>query len=207
MKDLVQSRKCEETPTGREDVAETRLLRDHGPAGRQVLRAALAEPAAAEAHVLVFGDGELAARPLDVPPVIVEIARDSACRPNLPAVVFQQALVFVAAACQGQLERLARAAWQIEEFQEFVMFAPAVDLAPVFEVSRLFPVTDCRKCLARCLTIRLPEVEEDGRRRGPEVKTLGQWHLAVRLTVVQAPGKKKVMRLEQCAGFRMVIVQ
>src|SRR5262249_41373763 len=159
--DFIERRESEQPAARGEDVAEARVLSNHRPAGSQVLRAALAEPAAAEADVLVFGHSELSAGPGDIPPVDVEIARDAAGRPKLPAVALKQPLVFVVAARQSQLERLNRAAGQVEKLQEFVVFAPVVDLAPELDLARLPPVSDRRERFARPAVLRLPEVEED----------------------------------------------
>ena len=74
--DLVRGREREQALAGGERGAEAGVLGDHRPAGRQVGGAAVAEPARAQAHVLVLGDGELAAGARDVVPVVVQVDRE-----------------------------------------------------------------------------------------------------------------------------------
>src|SRR5262245_10832351 len=69
---LVDIRDCEETLPGREDRAETRVLRDNRFSGREIAHVSLAEPAAAEAHVLILGDCELGARAAKVVLIVTE---------------------------------------------------------------------------------------------------------------------------------------
>src|SRR5258708_26269395 len=54
----------------RQHVREARVLRDHRLARGQVADAPLAEPPAPQPHLLVLGDGELAAGPLHVTAVL-----------------------------------------------------------------------------------------------------------------------------------------
>src|SRR3990172_13064684 len=63
---LVPGPHGEETFAAREVIAEAGLLHAPRPAGRQVGRAAVAEPAAVRGHVAVLADGELAPGSADV---------------------------------------------------------------------------------------------------------------------------------------------
>src|SRR6266481_6051854 len=72
--DLLQIRESEQPAARGEDVAEAGVLSDYRPTGGQVLGAPLAEPAAAEAHVLVLGHCKFATGPGDVLAISVEIA-------------------------------------------------------------------------------------------------------------------------------------
>src|SRR5690349_8064139 len=71
--DLLRRLKREEALACRECAAEARILSYHGAPRSKVLGAALAEPSAAEAHVLVLGYREFAARSADVAVIGVEV--------------------------------------------------------------------------------------------------------------------------------------
>ena len=127
--DLVHRREREQALAGREHVAEAGVLADHRPAGGQVGGAAVAEPAGAQAHVLVLGDGELAARVRDVVAVGVGVGGEVERVPHLPALSLEHLLVLGLVARERQLERLGGALRQVDELHELVVLAPAVALA------------------------------------------------------------------------------
>ena len=74
------------------------------PTRGEVRRAAVAEPARPEPHVLILGDRELAARRSDVAAVGVEVRREVERTAHSPAARFQQLPVGVAVARQRKLE-------------------------------------------------------------------------------------------------------
>src|SRR5581483_3863021 len=130
----------------RQDVAEACLLRDHGTSARQVARAAIAEPAAAQADVLVLGHGDLAERTADVAAVRVQGSREVQCVDDLPSVALEQGAVVGGEAAEAQLEGLAGDRWQVEELRELDVLAPGVDLPFVLDVAvTLAPVADRRE--------------------------------------------------------------
>src|SRR5688572_20565920 len=83
VRDVVERGKTEQPLAGRQDVAESGFLRDDGAAAGKVTGAAIAEPPAPQPDILVFGDGEFAARPSDVRAVRrqIETDRDGVARP------------------------------------------------------------------------------------------------------------------------------
>jgi hypothetical protein len=60
-KDVVHSLKAKKAFAGRQKVSECCVLIDYGPACREIAGAAITEPTAAKANVLIFGDNEFAA--------------------------------------------------------------------------------------------------------------------------------------------------
>ena len=138
-----------------------------GPPGGQVGGAAVAEPAGAQAHVLVLRDRELAARAGDVVAVGVGVGREVERVPHLPAVALEHLLVLRLVARQRQLERLGRALRQVDELQELVVLAPAVALAVEDHVApRLAPVADRRELLAGRPAVRCQKSMTTGWRVG-----------------------------------------
>src|SRR5438270_117379 len=169
--DLVQAREAEQSMAGWQDTAKAGLLCDHGFARRQVLRAPLTEPTAAQAHVLVLGYREFAAGASDVVPIGVEIGGKAESVPYFPALALQQELIGLVVTAQGQLKRLARVARQIDEFKELQMFAPVVDFALERKfAARLPPVAYRGERIAATIAVPLPQIEHHGRGRRVEVE-------------------------------------
>ena len=61
LENLLERRECKQPFAGRQDIAEAGVLGDDRTAAREVAGAPVAEPAAAQPHVLVLGYRELAA--------------------------------------------------------------------------------------------------------------------------------------------------
>src|SRR3712207_9520753 len=78
--------------------AEAGVLGNHGSARREVGRAAVAEPACAQANVLILGHGELAARSGDVTAVSVRVGGQADPLPYPPALFFERKTVGLTAA-------------------------------------------------------------------------------------------------------------
>src|SRR5207302_4405290 len=117
---------------------------------RQILGAALAKPAAAQADILILGHREFPARPADVLPVGIQIRRESQRVPHFPALTLQQALIGLLVTAQGQLKRLTRLPGQIDELEELQVFTPVVDLPLELDLPvRLPPVADGGESVAR----------------------------------------------------------
>jgi hypothetical protein len=107
--DVVHRGEAEQALAGGEDVREAGLLADHRPPGGEVRDAAIAEPAGAQAHVLVLGDRELAAGVRDVVAVCVGVGGEVERVADTPALRLEHLLVLGLVARERQLERLRSA--------------------------------------------------------------------------------------------------
>src|SRR5262245_52778901 len=87
---LIEGGKAEQPAAGWKRVAEAGVLRDDRPPGREIRGAAIAEPAGAEADVLILGDGELTARAADVVAVSIDIGGQRFRVDDVPAVRLEQ---------------------------------------------------------------------------------------------------------------------
>src|SRR4029453_10058060 len=138
--DVLDALEREQALAGGDELAESGVLRDHRPAGREVARAPVAEPAASQPHVLVLGHRELAARAGDVRAIRLKVVGQRHRVDEPPAVSCQQghrlrvllvtrdpaalAVAGVTPDRQGQLERLRRPTRQVDHLEELVMLAP-----------------------------------------------------------------------------------
>src|SRR5581483_9335750 len=161
--DLRERVEGEQPLAGRQHVAEAGVLRDHGTPGGEVARAALAEPAALQAHVLVLGDGELGARGAYVVAVLPGILREAVGVGEAPAVLVEEgaALGVEVVHAERELDRPRDAARQPDEFAELAVLAPEVGVAAKLDRAVLAPVADGRVGVARGLRAG-PEVEDHG---------------------------------------------
>jgi hypothetical protein len=132
---------------GRQHPAEPGVLGDDGSAAGEVGGAAVAEPAAAQPHVLVLGGRELAQAAGEVGPVGVELAGAGQRRHDREAPAPQLGLLVLGAAGQGQLDAGGRdPLGQPEQARELAVLAPAVDLAGEADLAPgLAPVADRRE--------------------------------------------------------------
>src|SRR5258708_3038418 len=105
---------------GRQDVAEAGVLRYDRTSGGKIAGAALAEPAAAEADILVLGHGKLAARGAYVIAIGPGIGAELVRVGDAPAMALQHPFhVFIRS--HRQLDRLRDTPRQIDEFEKLVM--------------------------------------------------------------------------------------
>src|SRR4029453_17719109 len=126
--DLLERRERKQSVAGRQDVAETSLLRDDWPAASQVTRAPVAEPPAAQPDVLILRHRELTARVAHVLPVGVDVGRERQRIAYAPAVGEEQLSIVLFDAAQRELERLRRSARQLDELQKFKGLPPVIEL-------------------------------------------------------------------------------
>src|SRR5262249_36001560 len=105
----------------RQIACECGVLIDDGPARGQITGAAVTEPTAAEANILVFGDGEFSARIENEFAIAGGIAREFDGIGDTPLVGVQQ-LAGSVIDPDRQLERDGSAFWEVENFFEFAIF-------------------------------------------------------------------------------------
>src|SRR5688500_12314856 len=86
---VVHRRESEQAFGCRHDVTEAGFLGDDRPAGGEILCTPLTEPTTAEADVLVLGNGKLAARPVYIVAVRIQISGKLHRAANLPSVRLQ----------------------------------------------------------------------------------------------------------------------
>src|SRR5207245_9310369 len=103
----------------------------HRSACRAISRAPIAEPAGPEAHVLVFGDCELAARFADVIPIGLDVLGQRECIAYAPTVFFEQPPVAAITPCKCQLEARRGARWEVDELQKLLKIGRAHVCTPV----------------------------------------------------------------------------
>ena len=194
-------------PVGKQ-VAEPGILGDHRPARRQIGRAAIAEPAAAESDVLVLGDRELASRRGDVTTIFVEIRGKVQRVPHVPALAQEHLPIRLVVLAQRQLEALLHAGGEIEELEELVVLAPGVALAPEDQLALpLPPVADGREHRAGRRGPLAPEVEDHGLARRPEVVAVRDRQEAIGPAVILPEGEVGAMAIEELDGLRIVLRQ
>src|SRR6266576_3957105 len=128
-KDFFHGRKPKQASPGRQDIAKPSLLGNHRPSRGQIRNRAITEPAAAQPHILPFGNRKLSARVADVLSVRIEITGKIQSVTHSPAFAFQPTLIGFIVTAQRQLKGLARTTRQIDELLKFQMFAPMIDLA------------------------------------------------------------------------------
>ena len=87
---LVDRREGEERLAGRQHASEAGVLRHHRPAGGEVGGTAVAEPAAAQADILVLRNGEFGPRAPDVVAVGVDVGGEVERRSDTPAAALEQ---------------------------------------------------------------------------------------------------------------------
>ena len=88
------------------------------------------------------------------------------------------------------------------------MLAPMVDFALKTDLApRLLPVTDSGKRVACAIAVWLPEIEHDRLARRPEVEALRDWHLAVGIAVVFAPGEEGGVWFHEIDGPLQIVIQ
>ena len=126
---LVDRREREERLAGRERIAEAGVLGDDRTAGGEVRRAAVAEPAGPQPHVLVLRDRELAARASDVVAVGIEVGGEVERVAHAPPAALEQLAILRRVARERQLEVAARERREGQELAELLVLAPAVALA------------------------------------------------------------------------------
>src|SRR6185503_8378483 len=80
----------DDSRAGREPIAQTRVLDEHGAATGQITHAAVAEPAAAHLHVSGFWDAEFGARVPDELAIGSGRARNDFTGRDLPAAALKQ---------------------------------------------------------------------------------------------------------------------
>src|SRR6266540_5753290 len=195
--DFLHRGKTEQPLAGRQHIAEASLLCDHRPAAGQIRGAAIAEPAAAQADVLVLRHGELAPRLADIGTIGVDVRREAQGIPHQPSVVLEQPAVLVFIAAQRQLEALAGSDRQIDELHELVVLAPVIDLSAIHDLAPwLPPVADRRKGVGGSVTKWRPEIEHDRLPCRDELEALGDGHQAIVAAVVLTPGEERAMRRE-----------
>ena len=195
--DLLHGGEREQSLAGREHVAEAGVLVDHRAPGGQVGGAAVAEPAGAQAHVLVLRHRVLAARARDVVTVVIRVDREVERMTDLPSVALEQLLVSRFIARQRQLERLGRSLRQVDELHELVVLAPAVALAVEDHVApRLAPVADRGQLLAGARP-SLPEVHDHRLPGGVQREAVLERQAAVRIAVVLGVAEECAVRLEE----------
>src|SRR6185312_13764760 len=149
----------EEPLAGWQRPPEAGVLRHHRAPRGEIGGTAVAEPAGAQAHVLVLGHGELPPGGADVVAVAVDAARDLEAVADQPAVALQQLAVGRLAAAQRQLEALAAPRRQVEVPEKLVVLAPGVALTLVGDVAPLLaPVADRRVELGRLRRAVGPEI-------------------------------------------------
>ena len=191
LENLLQRREGEQPFAGRQDVAEAGVLGDDRTAAREVAGAAVAEPAAAQPHVLVLGDRELAARLADVLPIGVEVLVECRGVTDAPSVRREHLAVLIERVHEGELERLVAVARQVDELLELEVLAPVVGLAAEGDRAvRLTPVGDRRERLGCAAVKRRPEIHHDRLTRRHEREPIGPGHPAIGVAVVLAPREK-----------------
>src|SRR4051812_7977921 len=82
--DVVHLIKTKQSFTGGQHITKARFLGDDWPSRGEIGRGAVAEPSAAQAYVLIFGDGEFSARLADVIAVWLLFSRKFARLPDAP---------------------------------------------------------------------------------------------------------------------------
>ena len=193
--DLLERREREQAFAGRQDVAETGFLRDHRPAARQVSRAAIAEPVAAQPDVLVLRHREF---PFRLPDELTTRRHRSTTQRVRTAVqhVGREHLAAAAEAVeQGTLAGGGGAGGGVVE--ELEVLAPAIHL-PVQRDGppRLAPVADGREGIRRSASKEFPEVDHDRLPGGDEHEWVAGRHAAIGIAVVLAPREKRAMGFE-----------
>src|SRR5205823_2086416 len=96
----------EQPPPRRQHVAKAGLLRHHWSARSQVLRRTLAEPAAAQSHVLILRHRELAARLNDVLAITIHVQTELLGGPHAPAAALQHLPLSLVVAGEAEFESL-----------------------------------------------------------------------------------------------------
>src|SRR5262249_13681076 len=138
--DLLHGVEREQTLARRNEPAEARILSNDRLAGCQITGAALAEPAASQAYVLILSHCELAIRGENVIAVGQYIRGQGKRVDDPPAVRGEQPLGLLILQRESQLHSLPDPAGQINEFQEFVVFAPSVNFAIPLHIFILLPM-------------------------------------------------------------------
>jgi hypothetical protein len=148
---------------------------------------------------LIFGDGELTARPCNVRPILVQVVSETESVTYSPAFALQQiALVLIAtAAAQSQLKRALDMLRNLNEFIEFEMLAPPIDIAVELHFTPwLPPVTDSRKHAGLLNGVIPPEVDNDRLSSWFEFESIRRRYEAIRLSDLFTESEKRTMWLE-----------
>src|SRR5262249_41110334 len=155
------------------------------PAAGQVGRAPVAEPACAQANVLILRDGEFGFRLQNVASISVQIVGEAESIANVPAVAQQERPILAITTAQRQFYGLVGAPWEVEKLQELEVFAPVILFAVVLDNTvELFPVTDGRERVDSRNGVGRPKIEHDGLSGRLEVKSIGGRQLAVGVAIV-----------------------
>src|SRR5216683_1665002 len=125
---LINSRKGEQAGTGWQNRAEASVLSDHWASTGKVGGAAIAEPAAPQADVLVLGHCELSTRIRDETLIRVEVHRKIQRVTHVPAAALQQLPVVAVEAAQRKHELRTGTRRQFQKLLELQVLAPVVDL-------------------------------------------------------------------------------
>src|SRR5262249_1085139 len=77
------------------------VLCNYRTTGGEIAGAALAEPAASEANVLIFGNRELTARGLDIVSIRPRVCRENVCIGQAPPIIVKQSALIPGHAHRG----------------------------------------------------------------------------------------------------------
>src|SRR5207245_8888847 len=175
-------------------MAETGVSRNDRSARGQIAGAAVTEPAAAKADILVLGHRELASGLLNVAAILVERSTDGPGVHDTPAVFLQHPLVVMPNPRKRQFDRLFAARGQVQDFSKLQILSPrikiAVELDFLFPPSR--PLRNRRETRASIVGGRLPVIQQDGLTCWV-IMEVRLWYSTVGLA--QILSKRKVMRV------------
>ena len=192
--------KGEQSPSSRQAVTETGFLGNDGPARGQITRAAVAEPAAAQPDVLVFGHGKLSARTQYVISIALEFAGDFNRIGPSPTVFLEETLDGRLPA-HRQLEAHRPAPRQIDQLHELTVLRPVIRFSIVHNVlARVMPGRNGRVRTARSFVRILPQIHNHGLARRNPVKAF-QGDLAIRPSKILAIAEMHVVCRQRSNRF------
>src|SRR5882724_5200892 len=176
--DVFHGFKREETAPGGQAIAKGGFLGNHGTTCSQVRGAAITEPTAAQADVLIFRHRNLTSGTQDVITITIKIAGDFDRVGPTPSMLVEQALNFFIFA-QGQFKRNWAALRQIDDLHELPVLRPVIRLPVVGDIfAFVFPGGDGGVRLALNIKGVRPEIENDGLAGRNPCKPF-QWDFAV----------------------------
>src|SRR6266853_1401617 len=140
----------EETCSSGNNVAESRILRDHRTTSGEITGTTVAEPATAQTDVLILGHGELAAGGTDVLAVGAGF-RQAHRGHNAPTMAAHVGSLIVTYTANSQLKRQGRTRRQVDEMLKFEMLTPIVGFVlPDNILASMLPVRDRGERRTRC---------------------------------------------------------